>query len=124
ELRQPVERWVTVDGRRIQGWYLPQAAVPDHSSNGTGRARRQGTAGRRAAPLVTEIHGGPHTLYGWAPVLEFQLLAATGIGVFYCNPRGSEGYGRAFNEANIRDWGPRPMRAVPGGSDPPVARGL
>ena len=124
ELRQPVERWVTVDGRRIQGWYLPPAAVPDDSSNGTGRARRQGTAGRHAAPLVTEIHGGPHTLYGWAPVLEFQLLAATGIGVFYCNPRGSEGYGRAFNEANIRDWGPGPMRDVLAGIDALVADGL
>ena len=124
ELRQPVERWVTVDGRRIQGWYLPPAAVPDDSSNGTGRPRRRGAAGQQAAPLVTEIHGGPHTLYAWAPVLEFQLLAATGIGVFYCNPRGSEGYGRAFNEANIRDWGPGPMRDVLAGIDSLVEDGL
>ena len=34
------------------------------------------------------------------------MLAAAGIGVFYCNPRGSEGYGEAFNDANHRDWGP------------------
>ncbi len=115
ELREPVERWADVDGRRIQGWYLaPVAPV----------APRKATAAARPAPVVTQIHGGPHTLYGWAPVLEFQLLAAEGIGVFYSNPRGSEGYGRAFNEANIRDWGPGPMRDVLAGVDALVADGL
>ena len=63
ELRKPVERHVTVDGRDIQGWFIP--------------------AGKGRQPLVTEIHGGPHTLYGWSPVWEFQVLAANGIGVFY-----------------------------------------
>jgi dipeptidyl aminopeptidase/acylaminoacyl peptidase len=110
ELREPVERWVTVDGRRIQGWFLPGLA--------------DGRPARGAGPLVTEIHGGPHTLYGWAPILEFQLLAASGMGVFFCNPRGSEGYGRDFNEANIRDWGPGPMRDVLAGIDALVADGL
>ena len=109
ELREPVERWVTVDGRRIQGWYLPGITA---------------TAASVAPPLVTEIHGGPHTLYGWTPMLEFQLLAASGMGVFFCNPRGSEGYGREFNEANIRDWGPGPMRDVLAGVDALVADGL
>jgi acylaminoacyl-peptidase len=93
-----------VDGRDIQGWLIP--------------------AGKGAQPLVTEIHGGPHTLYGWAPMLEFQLLASNGMGVFFSNPRGSEGYGRAFNEANIRDWGPGPMRDVLAGVEALVADGL
>ncbi len=118
ELREPAERWVTVDGRRIQGWYLAPVAEPTDGRAGAGRR----TTG--PGPLVTEIHGGPHTLYGWAPVLEFQLLAASGMGVFFSNPRGSEGYGRAFNEANIRDWGPGPMRDVLGGVDALVADGL
>jgi dipeptidyl aminopeptidase/acylaminoacyl peptidase len=73
---------------------------------------------------VTEIHGGPHTHYGWSPVLEFQILAAAGMGVFYSNPRGSDGYGRAFNEANLRDWGHGPMRDVLAGVDALVADGL
>ncbi|MEO5941599.1 MAG: S9 family peptidase [Candidatus Limnocylindrales bacterium] len=115
ELCEPVERWVSVDGRRIQGWFL--AARPADASTVAGTAPP-------AAPLVTEIHGGPHTLYGWAPILEFQLLAATGMSVFYSNPRGSEGYGRDFNEANIRDWGPGPMRDVLGGIDALVVDGL
>ena len=104
ELREPVERHATVDGRDIQGWFL---------SGGDGRR-----------PLVLEIHGGPHTLYGWAPVWEFQILAAAGIGVFACNPRGSEGYGQAFSDANHRDWGPGPMRDVLAGVDALVADGL
>ena len=104
ELREPVERHATVDGRDIQGWFLPGGDGP--------------------RPLVLEIHGGPHTLYGWAPVWEFQILAAAGIGVFACNPRGSEGYGQAFNDANHRDWGPGPMRDVLAGVDALVADGL
>ena len=104
ELREPIERHSTVDGRDIQGWFLP--------------------AGDGPRPLVVEIHGGPHTLYGWAPIWEFQVLAAAGIGVFACNPRGSEGYGQAFNDANHRDWGPGPMRDVLAGVDALVADGL
>ena len=109
ELVEPVERRSEVDGRSIQGWFLP--------------ARRAGGVSA-AAPLVTEIHGGPHSLYGWSPVWEFQVLAAAGIGVFYCNPRGSEGYGQDFNDANHRDWGPGPMRDVLAGVDSLVADGM
>ena len=119
QLGEPIERHVTVDGRDIQGWYLPPTdggAAP----KGGKRPKRSTQPG----PVVTEIHGGPHTLYGWSPVLEFQLLAGAGIGVFYCNPRGSEGYGRAFNEANLRDWGPGPMRDVIAGVESLVADGL
>jgi dipeptidyl aminopeptidase/acylaminoacyl peptidase len=104
DLRAPQERVWEVDGRQIQGWLLP--------------------AGDGERPLVTQIHGGPHTLYGWSPVWEFQVLAASGISVFYSNPRGSEGYGRAFNEGNLGDWGPGPMRDVLTGIDHLVADGL
>jgi acylaminoacyl-peptidase len=104
ELKTPLERHVTVDGRDIQGWFIP--------------------AGDGARPLVLEIHGGPHTLYGWSLVWEFQVLAAAGIGVYYANPRGSEGYGEAFNDANHRDWGPGPMRDCLAGVDALVADGL
>ena len=104
ELRDAVERHVTVDGLDIQGWLIP--------------------AGDGPQPLVTEIHGGPATLYGWAPVWEFQVLAAAGISVFYCNPRGSEVYGQDFCDGNHRDWGPGPTRDVLAGVDALVADGL
>jgi acylaminoacyl-peptidase len=120
ELREPVTRTVTVDGREIQGWFLAASGA----ESAPRRSAKKGARGAEGAPLVTEIHGGPHSLYAWAPVLEFQLLAASGIGAFYCNPRGSEGYGRAFNEANLRDWGPGPMRDVIAGIESLVADGL
>lgn len=56
-------------------------------------------------PAVLEIHGGPQSAYGEAFFLEFQLLAAEGFGVFYCNPRGSSGYGPDFARKVIGDWG-------------------
>jgi dipeptidyl aminopeptidase/acylaminoacyl peptidase len=104
DLVEPLERHVQVEGRDIQGWLIPGGDGP--------------------RPLVVEIHGGPHTLYGWSLVWEFQVLAAAGIGVFYCNPRGSEGYGQDFNDANHRDWGDGPMRDVLAGVDSLVADGL
>jgi dipeptidyl aminopeptidase/acylaminoacyl peptidase len=104
DLIEPRERWVTVEGNRIQGWLIP--------------------AGDRRQPLVVEIHGGPQTLYGWSPFLEFQVLAGSGISVFYCNPRGSEGYGEAFAAANHRDWGTGPAGDVLAGVDALVAEGL
>ena len=110
ELSTPIERWTEVDGRAIQGWYVPPIRRPETPAH--------------PAPLVTEIHGGPHTLYGWSPYWEFQVLAGAGIGVWYCNPRGSEGYGEAFNAANFRDWGPGPMRDVLAGVEALVEEGL
>ena len=103
-LIEPVERCSQVDGRTIQGWFMP--------------------GGGKRSPLVTQIHGGPHTLYAWSPLWEFQILAGAGIGVFYCNPRGSEGYGQDFNDGNHRDWGPGPMRDVLAGVDALVADDL
>ena len=128
ELVEPVERWVAVDGRNVQGWYLAPAASASPGAAKAPRGRSDAKAdrsrSRRSVPLVTEIHGGPHTLYGWSPVWEFQVLAGSGIGVFYSNPRGSEGYGEAFNAANFKDWGPGPTRDVLAGVDALVAEGL
>lgn len=108
ELRPAVERWVTVDGREIQGWLMPCAAAE---------------AGE-PAPLVLEIHGGPHTLYGWSPCWEFQVLAGSGVSVLATNPRGSEGYGQDFNAANVPDWAVGPTRDVLAHVDAAVAAGL
>jgi dipeptidyl aminopeptidase/acylaminoacyl peptidase len=104
ELREPVDRWVEVDGRRVQGWLVP--------------------AGKGRQPAVLEIHGGPHTLYGWSPFWEFQVLAASGMSVVFSNPRGSEGYGLEFNHANRADWGEGPTRDVLAIVDAFVADGL
>ena len=109
DLIAPETRWVEVDGRRIQGWYYPP-----HRPAG-------GRSASGPAPLVVEIHGGPHTLYGWSPFWEWHVLAGAGMGVWAANPRGSQGYGEAFNAANFRDWGPGPMRDILAGVDSLVA---
>jgi dipeptidyl aminopeptidase/acylaminoacyl peptidase len=103
QLRMPGERWATIDGSDVQGWLVP--------------------AGDGPRPTILQIHGGPHTLYGWSPSWEFQVLAGAGMSVAYANPRGSEGYGRAFNEGNMDDWGDGPMRDVLGVLDAFVADG-
>jgi dipeptidyl aminopeptidase/acylaminoacyl peptidase len=92
------ERWLArperhvftaADGTEIEGWLLhPPGFDP-----------------ARKHPLVMQIHGGPHSQYGWTFFHEFQVLAGLGFLVFYTNPRGSDGYGEAFRRAVVRDWG-------------------
>lgn len=56
-------------------------------------------------PLIVEIHGGPHAMYGNTFFHELQLLAAKGYGVLYVNPRGSHGYSQAFVDGVRGDYG-------------------
>jgi dipeptidyl aminopeptidase/acylaminoacyl peptidase len=107
-LVEPQERWHEVDGRRIQGWFYP---APGSTKSGT-------------APVIVQIHGGPASLYGWSLMWEWQVMAANGMSVYACNPRGSQGYGQAFLTANVGDWGDGPMRDVMAGLDALVADGL
>lgn len=87
DLIKAEELWVKAeDGLDIQGWVLPAAK--------TGRN-----------PAVLEIHGGPHAMYGNTFFHELQLFAAEGYTVFYCNPRGSHGYGQQFVNAVRGDYG-------------------
>jgi dipeptidyl aminopeptidase/acylaminoacyl peptidase len=99
------------DGRRVQGWLIEPV--------GYERGRKY--------PLVVEVHGGPHVMWGpgeqtmWH---EFQFLAANGYVVLYTNPRGSGGYGYEFKYLIQRAWGEGPMRDVLTAVDTVVARGL
>jgi len=93
---RPTEGWVErPDGRRIQYWQLPPLGIESGET----------------APLILAIHGGPSAMWGPGEAtmwLEWQLSASWGFGVVYCNPRGSGGYGEAFQRANHQDWGPGP----------------
>ncbi len=92
----PVESWISrPDGRRVQSWVLPPLRQ-------TGATRY---------PVVVQIHGGPSAMWGpGEPTIWFeqQYFAASGYGIVYCNPRGSGGYGEAFQRANRQDWGEGP----------------
>ncbi len=56
-------------------------------------------------PLIVEVHGGPHTMYANTFFHEMQLLAASGYGVLYVNPRGSHGYSQVFVDGVRGDYG-------------------
>jgi len=53
-------------------------------------------------PGVLEIHGGPRGAYGTPFMHEMQALCGAGYVVFFCNPRGSEGYGEVFADLRGR----------------------
>lgn len=76
-------------------------------------------------PLLTEIHGGPASMFGPGDVsmwLEYQFFCAQGYGVLYSNPRGSSGYGEKFLRSNINDWGTGPASDVLTALDKTVAQ--
>ena len=56
-------------------------------------------------PSVLEIHGGPRVQYGNFFMHEFYYLAAQGCVVYFCNPRGGQGYGEEHSKAIWNDWG-------------------
>ncbi|GAA3407326.1 S9 family peptidase [Paenibacillus hodogayensis] len=85
-------RTTAPDGGALHGWYMKPAGAEEDR-------------GGKPYPVVLEIHGGPHAMYGSTFMLEFQLLAAQGFGVVYANPRGSHGYGQRFADACRRDYG-------------------
>ncbi|MBX6342798.1 MAG: S9 family peptidase, partial [Thermomicrobiaceae bacterium] len=95
-LSEPEEFWVesqAEDRLPIQAWLLRPAGFEEG----------------RKYPVVLEVHGGPHSMYGNVFFHEFQLLAAQGYAVVYANPRGSQGYGDAFTKAAVGAWGERDM---------------
>lgn len=66
-------------------------------------------------PMLLEIHGGPAAMWGPGEATmwhEFQFFASQGFAVVFSNPRGSGGYGRAFQRANYQDWGDGPAGDV------------
>jgi dipeptidyl aminopeptidase/acylaminoacyl peptidase len=57
-------------------------------------------------PLLVLPHGGPYGVVDrWGYDGETQLLASRGYAVLQVNFRGSGGYGQAFADAGIGEWG-------------------
>src|SRR5688572_14845345 len=55
--------------------------------------------------MILEIHGGPRVQWGACFFHEFQMFANAGFYVLFSNPRGALGYGEAFSQAIMKDWG-------------------
>jgi dipeptidyl aminopeptidase/acylaminoacyl peptidase len=80
-LTDPEEFWYTsFGGKKIQAW-IQKPSDFDPS---------------KKYPFILEIHGGPHSAYGFTFTHEFQWMAAKGYVVLYTNPRGSTSYGQDF----------------------------
>ncbi len=67
--------------------------------------------------MVLSIHGGPAGQYGVDWYHEFQVYAAKGWAVFFCNPRGSTGYGAEFERGIVNNWGKMDYADVMAGVD-------
>ena len=68
-------------------------------------------------PLVLSVHGGPAGQYGVDWYHEFQVYAAKGWAVFFCNPRGSTGYGQKFERGIVNNWGGMDYQDIMAGVD-------
>ncbi len=101
-------RFAGMRGDEIDGWLL---RPPGATADGPPTA------------LIVQLHGGPHAQYGWSFFHEFQVLAARGYAIFFCNPHGGTGRGDAFAKALLRDWGNLAMGDVLAGVDATLARG-
>jgi dipeptidyl aminopeptidase/acylaminoacyl peptidase len=81
KLTEPETIWYkSFDGRKIEAWVQ---RPPDFQEG-------------KKYPLILDIHGGPHSAYGYTFDHEFQWMAAKGYIVLYPNPRGSTTYGQEF----------------------------
>lgn len=104
----PAERltWKVADGTEIEGWVIKPV---DYQPG-------------RNYPMILKIHGGPHSAYGNTFFQTFHVLSAAGFFVLYTNPRGSSGYGHAFQYATRGQWGIMDREDYLGGVDAALAR--
>jgi dipeptidyl aminopeptidase/acylaminoacyl peptidase len=93
--------FTSADGAEVDGWLMKPFGF------------REG----QTYPVLYNIHGGPHGQYGHTFFDEFQVQAGHGYGVFYPNPRGSQGYGEAFSLAIVGEWGGLDYEDVMAGLD-------
>ena len=95
------------DGAKVQGWLLPPPRVE----------------ARTTYPMVVVVHGGPAgaSTSSW-PSRWTATLPSQGYFVFLPNPRGSFGFGEAFAEGNVKDFGGGDLRDILRGIDAVLAQ--
>jgi dipeptidyl aminopeptidase/acylaminoacyl peptidase len=75
-------------------------------------------------PLILNIHGGPHSAYGYTFFHEMQWMAAKGYVVLYPNPRGSSTYGQDFGNVIQYEFPGDDAKDLLAGVDEMVKRGV
>ncbi|MFN2622623.1 MAG: prolyl oligopeptidase family serine peptidase [Chthoniobacterales bacterium] len=108
-LTEPEEiRYKSFDGKMIQAWLQ----------------RPPGFDKAKKYPLILNIHGGPHTAYGFVFDHEFQWMAAKGYIVLYPNPRGSTSYGQEFGNVIQYHYPGDDFKDLMAGVDETIKRGF
>ncbi|MBI2687714.1 MAG: S9 family peptidase [Acidobacteria bacterium] len=100
--------WKSFDGKKMQGWLIyPPGFDPS-----------------KKYPLILDIHGGPHAMYGVEFNQQMQIFAGRGFVVFYANPRGSTGYGEDFGNIIHGNYPGDDFKDLMTGVDTVLAKGF
>ena len=82
------------DGTPVESWiWMPPGTGVDHAP----------------LPAILFFHGGPHNTVNLSFNEPMHVLAGAGFVVIAPNFRGSTGYGTAFADVILGDWGPREL---------------
>src|ERR1017187_937993 len=107
-LTEPVAVWYkSFDGKRIEAFVQ---RPPDFQEG-------------KKYPMIINIHGGPHSAYGYTFDHEIQWMAAKGYVVLYPNPRGSTTYGQDFGNIIQFAYPGDDFKDLMAGVDELIARG-
>jgi dipeptidyl aminopeptidase/acylaminoacyl peptidase len=74
-------------------------------------------------PMILNIHGGPHSTYGYTFFHEMHWMAAKGYVVFYPNPRGSTSFGQDFGNIIQYHYPGDDYKDLMAGVDAVIAKG-
>ncbi len=111
EMRKPgaVEEinYPSFDGKRIQAWIVKPPSFD----------------AAKKYPLILDIHGGPHAMWGVEFNWQMQTYAARGFVVLYVNPRGSTGYGEEFGNVIHAKYPGDDFHDLMAGVDAVIAKG-
>ena len=109
DLQEAISVWFTGDKETpVQGWYI---TPPDFDKS-------------KKYPMILSIHGGPQGMFKNQFDFEYQATAAQGYVVFYCNHRGSFGYGQQFTDDVNQDYGGSCYRDIMNGVDYMISLGF
>jgi dipeptidyl aminopeptidase/acylaminoacyl peptidase len=124
----PIARLTSVNADVLQRIKLGTVEEVNYRSSGGAHiqawvVKPPGFSAAKKYPLILEIHGGPHGMYGVGFSYMFQNFAANGYVLLYVNPRGSTGYGSAFGNAIFHAYPSVDYDDLMAGVDTVVGRG-
>jgi dipeptidyl aminopeptidase/acylaminoacyl peptidase len=143
DMRHPPEVWVSAHDHaqmltdtnpQVKGWKLGSEQEIEWKSSKDGRTIHgvlvlpPGYQKGKRYQTIVHIHGGPEEAWttGWhgSWYNYAAMLSSHGYVVLLPNPRGSDGQGPSFAEADYQDWGGGDFQDVMDGVDYVIAQGI